>query len=87
MYLSVNGFLLWFLSFFKTLKGETKEVPDVVVSESVSGSISAESWTIAIQEENRNETSDLSGSSANESALNSNSLKEDAGETTALLGM
>uniref|UniRef100_A0A6J0UMJ3 E3 ubiquitin-protein ligase RNF149 n=1 Tax=Pogona vitticeps TaxID=103695 RepID=A0A6J0UMJ3_9SAUR len=65
--------------------GETKEVPDVVVSESVSGSISAESWTIAIQEENRNETSDLSGSSANESALNSNSLKEDAGETTALL--
>ncbi|KAJ7319713.1 hypothetical protein JRQ81_019224 [Phrynocephalus forsythii] len=66
--------------------GESKEIPDVAVPESVSGSsISAESWTIAIQEENRNETSDLSASSADQSALSSNSLKEDAGETTALL--
>ncbi|XP_062982312.1 E3 ubiquitin-protein ligase RNF149 [Elgaria multicarinata webbii] len=65
--------------------GEPKDVLEVAVPESISGSMSAGSWSITVQEDDRNETSDLSASSTNESALNSNSLKQDAGETTALL--
>ncbi|XP_034972504.1 E3 ubiquitin-protein ligase RNF149 [Zootoca vivipara] len=64
--------------------GPTDE-QEVAMPESTSGSILAESWSIAVPEENRNETSDLSASSANGSALSSNGLKEDAGERTALL--
>ncbi|XP_042312459.1 E3 ubiquitin-protein ligase RNF149 [Sceloporus undulatus] len=65
--------------------GAPKEVLEATVPESVSGSISAESWSIAIQEEGRNETSESSASSTEQSAVNRNSLKEEAGETTALL--
>ncbi|KAF7253916.1 hypothetical protein EYD10_00975 [Varanus komodoensis] len=66
---------------------EPKDVLEVTVAESVSGTNSAGSWSMAAQEERRNETSDLSASSTSESTLNSNSLKEDVGETTALLEM
>ncbi|KAH0624602.1 hypothetical protein JD844_032251, partial [Phrynosoma platyrhinos] len=65
--------------------GAPKEVLEATVPESVSGSISAESWSIVIQEEGRNETSESSASSIEQSVLNRNSLKEEAGETTALL--
>ncbi|XP_060625737.2 E3 ubiquitin-protein ligase RNF149 [Anolis sagrei] len=62
--------------------GEPKEV---AVPESVSGSISAESWSMVIQEEDRNESSEISASSTDESVINIRNLKEEAGETTALL--
>lgn len=72
--------------FPKILKGDSKDVFEVAMPESISGSISVVSWSI-VQEEDRNETSDLSASSTNESVLNCNNSKEDAGETAALLGM
>ncbi|XP_053240171.1 E3 ubiquitin-protein ligase RNF149 isoform X2 [Podarcis raffonei] len=65
--------------------GGPADEQEVAMPESTSGSILAESWSIAVPEENRNETSDLSASSANGSASSSNGLKEDAGERTALL--
>nr|XP_056718134.1 E3 ubiquitin-protein ligase RNF149 [Euleptes europaea] len=64
--------------------GEPKDLLELAVPESISGSISAESWSITVQED-RNELSDTSASSAPESALNCSRLKEDVGETTTLL--
>lgn len=54
--------------------------------QSISGSISAESWSITVQEEDRNDLSEISASSTHEATLNGSRLKEDVGETAALLG-
>ncbi|XP_061482832.1 E3 ubiquitin-protein ligase RNF149 [Rhineura floridana] len=67
--------------------GGPKDELEIAMPESISGSILAGSWNVAVQEEERSETSDLPASSANESALNSNSLNEDDGERRALLEM
>uniref|UniRef100_A0A8D0L8Q3 Ring finger protein 149 n=1 Tax=Sphenodon punctatus TaxID=8508 RepID=A0A8D0L8Q3_SPHPU len=67
--------------------GEPEDALEVAIPESLSGSVSVGSLSIALQEDDRNETSDLSASSTNESVLQCNSLKDDAGETTALLEM
>ncbi|XP_053165747.1 E3 ubiquitin-protein ligase RNF149 [Hemicordylus capensis] len=67
--------------------GESKEEHEVAMPESVSGSVSVGSWSIVVQEEDRNEASGLSASSTNEPILSSNHLKEDRGETAALLEM
>ncbi|KAL8190115.1 UNVERIFIED_CONTAM: hypothetical protein K2H54_040779 [Gekko kuhli] len=66
--------------------GEPKDLLELAVPESISGSISAESWSITVQEEDRNDLSEIPASSAHESTLNCSRLKEDVGETTALLG-
>uniref|UniRef100_A0A8C3IVQ7 Ring finger protein 149 n=1 Tax=Chrysemys picta bellii TaxID=8478 RepID=A0A8C3IVQ7_CHRPI len=66
--------------------GDPEDALEVAIPESISGSVSVGSLSIALQEDDRNEVSDLSASSTNESVLQCNSLKEDAGETTALLG-
>ncbi|XP_067419674.1 E3 ubiquitin-protein ligase RNF149 isoform X2 [Emydura macquarii macquarii] len=67
--------------------GDPEDALEVPIPESISGSVSVGSLSIALQEDDRNEVSDLSASSTNESVLQCNSLKEDAGETTALLDM
>lgn len=68
------------------LKGDPEDVLEVPIPESISGSVSVGSLSIALQDDDRNEVSELSASSTNESVLQCTSLKEDAGETTALLG-
>ncbi|XP_066475210.1 E3 ubiquitin-protein ligase RNF149 isoform X2 [Tiliqua scincoides] len=68
-----------------TFKGQPKEVLEAVMPGSISDSVSVGSWNIVVQEEERNEMSDLSATSANAPTLNGNGLKEDAGETAALL--
>ncbi|XP_077199653.1 E3 ubiquitin-protein ligase RNF149 isoform X2 [Paroedura picta] len=64
---------------------EPQDLLELAVPESISGSISAESWSITVQEENRNDLSDTSAPSAHESTLNASRLKDDVGEATALL--
>ncbi|KAJ7425296.1 E3 ubiquitin-protein ligase RNF149 [Willisornis vidua] len=66
--------------------GDPEDVLEVAIPESISGSVSVGSLSIALQDDDRNEASELSASSTNESVLQCTSLKEDAGETTALLG-
>lgn len=68
------------------LKGDSEDPLEVPIPESISGSVSVGSLSIALQEDDRNEVSELSASSTSESVLQCTSLKEDAGETTALLG-
>lgn len=68
------------------LKGDPEDVLEIPIPESISGSVSVGSLSIALQDDERNEVSELSASSTNESVLQCTSLKEDAGETTALLG-
>ncbi|XP_019340600.1 E3 ubiquitin-protein ligase RNF149 isoform X3 [Alligator mississippiensis] len=75
----------WLLFTYFILKGDPEDAFEVPIPESISGSVSLGSLSIALQEDDRNEVSDLSASSTNESVLQCNSLKEDAGETTALL--
>lgn len=70
---------------FVTFKGQPKEALEAVMPGSIS-SISVGSWNIVVQEEDRNELSDLSAASANAPMLNGNGLKENAGESAALLG-
>ncbi|XP_031461065.1 E3 ubiquitin-protein ligase RNF149 isoform X2 [Phasianus colchicus] len=65
--------------------GDPEDALEVPIPESISGSVSVGSLSIALQEEDRNEVSELSASSTSESVLQCTSLKEDAGETTALL--
>ncbi|NXM30478.1 RN149 ligase, partial [Oxyruncus cristatus] len=65
--------------------GDPEDVLEVPIPESISGSVSVGSLSIALQDDDRNEVSELSASSTNESVLQCTSLKEDAGETTALL--
>ncbi|NWU97602.1 RN149 ligase, partial [Upupa epops] len=65
--------------------GDPEDVLEVPIPESISGSVSVGSLSIALQDDDRNEASELSASSTNESVLQCTSLKEDAGETTALL--
>ncbi|XP_015278247.1 PREDICTED: E3 ubiquitin-protein ligase RNF149 [Gekko japonicus] len=65
--------------------GEPKDLLELAVPESISGSISAESWSITVQEEDRNDLSEIPASSAHDSTLNCSRLKEDVGETAALL--
>ncbi|KAI1241693.1 hypothetical protein IHE44_0005180 [Lamprotornis superbus] len=67
-------------------QGDPEDVLEVPIPESISGSVSVGSLSIALQDDDRNEVSELSASSTNESVLQCTSLKEDAGETTALLG-
>uniref|UniRef100_A0A669R0S3 Ring finger protein 149 n=1 Tax=Phasianus colchicus TaxID=9054 RepID=A0A669R0S3_PHACC len=69
----------------KTHAGDPEDALEVPIPESISGSVSVGSLSIALQEEDRNEVSELSASSTSESVLQCTSLKEDAGETTALL--
>ncbi|XP_058689800.1 E3 ubiquitin-protein ligase RNF149 [Poecile atricapillus] len=69
----------------KTHAGDPEDVLEVPIPESISGSVSVGSLSIALQDDDRNEVSELSASSTNESVLQCTSLKEDAGETTALL--
>lgn len=66
--------------------GQPKEALEAVMPGSIS-SISVGSWNIVVQEEDRNELSDLSAASANAPMLNGNGLKENAGESAALLEM
>ncbi|NWT54534.1 RN149 ligase, partial [Erythrocercus mccallii] len=65
--------------------GDPEDVLEIPIPESISGSVSVGSLSIALQDDDRNEVSELSASSTNESVLQCTSLKEDAGETTALL--
>ncbi|XP_035172298.1 E3 ubiquitin-protein ligase RNF149 isoform X2 [Anser cygnoides] len=65
--------------------GDSEDALEVPIPESISGSVSVGSLSIALQEDDRNEVSELSASSTSESVLQCTSLKEDAGETTALL--
>ncbi|XP_054829289.1 E3 ubiquitin-protein ligase RNF149 [Eublepharis macularius] len=65
--------------------GEPKDLLEVAVPESISGSISVESWSITVQEEERNELSNIPAPPNLESTLNCSRLKEDVAETTALL--
>ncbi|NXV48499.1 RN149 ligase, partial [Uria aalge] len=65
--------------------GDPEDVLEVPIPESISGSVSVGSLSIVLQDDDRNEVSELSASSTNESVLQCTSLKEDAGETTALL--
>lgn len=69
----------------KTHAGDPEDALEVPIPESISGSVSVGSLSIALQEDDRNEVSELSASSTSESVLQCTSLKEDAGETTALL--
>ncbi|KAM6446658.1 E3 ubiquitin-protein ligase RNF149 isoform 2-T2 [Liasis olivaceus] len=66
--------------------GGSKKVFDVAVSESVSCNITTGNWNISVEEDS-NERSGLSASSANSSALNNNVLKENPCEITVLLEM
>uniref|UniRef100_A0ACB8FIU7 Uncharacterized protein n=1 Tax=Sphaerodactylus townsendi TaxID=933632 RepID=A0ACB8FIU7_9SAUR len=66
--------------------GEHKDLLELAVSESISDSISAESWSITVPEDG-NELNDVSASTTHESTLNCSRLKEDVGETAALLEM
>ncbi|KAJ1118353.1 hypothetical protein NDU88_006545 [Pleurodeles waltl] len=64
---------------------DAEDTLDIAVPDSMAGSVSAGSLSIT-QEDNRSEVNNLPSSSTEESVEHCNSPKEDAGETTALLG-